>query len=120
MPALATPGSVTTSVFFSPSRFASAPICSIAPAPKSCVCGARNGKTGVMRHTASAMPALATPFTLPGTWYRGNLHCHTTSSDGAMPPDRLVAHYSYAGWDFISITDHGKVTTFPEGTNLPD
>ena len=66
------------------------------------------------------MPALANPFTLPGTWYRGNLHCHTTNSDGAMPPDRLVAHYSYAGWDFISITDHGKVTTFPEGTNLPD
>jgi hypothetical protein len=73
-----------------------------------------------MRDTASAMPALANPFTLPGTWYRGNLHCHTTNSDGAMPPDRLVAHYSYAGWDFISITDHGKVTTFPDGTALPD
>ena len=66
------------------------------------------------------MPLLANPFTLPGTWYRGNLHCHTTNSDGAMPPDRLVAHYSYAGWDFLSITDHWKRTTFPEGTALPD
>ncbi|HEU5318114.1 MAG TPA: CehA/McbA family metallohydrolase, partial [Chloroflexota bacterium] len=66
------------------------------------------------------MPTLANPFTLPGKWLRGNLHCHTTNSDGAMPPDRLLAHYSYAGWDFLSITDHGKVTTFPEGTALPD
>lgn len=37
-----------------------------------------------------------------------------------MPPDRLVAHYSYAGWDFLAITDHWKLTTFPEGTALPD
>ena len=65
------------------------------------------------------MPVLANPFAVPGNWYRGNLHCHTTNSDGAMPPDRLLAHYSYAGWDFLSITDHGKVTTFPEGTALP-
>jgi hypothetical protein len=66
------------------------------------------------------MPTLPNPFDLPGQWLRGNLHCHTTNSDGAMPPDRLVAHYSYAGWDFLSITDHWKVTTFPEGTALPD
>ncbi len=66
------------------------------------------------------MPQLANPFGAAGSWFRGNLHCHTTESDGAMPPDRLVAHYSYAGWDFLAITDHWKVTTFPEGTALPD
>jgi hypothetical protein len=66
------------------------------------------------------MPQLTNPFGAAGNWYRGNLHCHTTNSDGAMPPDRLVAHYSYAGWDFLAITDHWRVTTFPEGTALPD
>jgi len=65
------------------------------------------------------MAVLPNPFQAPGRWLRGNLHCHTTNSDGAMPPDRLVAHYSYAGWDFLSITDHWKVTAFPDGTALP-
>lgn len=52
------------------------------------------------------MPVYANPFAAAGQWYRGNLHCHTTNSDGAMPPDRLVQHYAYAGWDFLAITDH--------------
>jgi hypothetical protein len=76
--------------------------------------------SGLYGHADTEMPVFPNPFTLPGTWYRGNLHCHTTESDGAMPPDRLVAHYSYAGWDFLSITDHWKRTVFPEGTALPD
>jgi hypothetical protein len=59
------------------------------------------------------MPALANPFAAPGRWYRGNLHAHTTNSDGAMPPDRLVRHYDYAGWDFLFVTDHWKVTDPP-------
>lgn len=66
------------------------------------------------------MPQLADPFTAPGQWYRGNLHVHTTNSDGAMPPDRLVAHYAYAGWDFLALTDHWKVTAVDGGTALPD
>lgn len=73
-----------------------------------------------MGDTARAMPVLASPFALPGAWFRGNLHCHTTESDGAMPPDRLVAHYAYAGWDFLAITDHWKVTTLAGGSALPD
>ncbi|MBI3969667.1 MAG: CehA/McbA family metallohydrolase [Chloroflexi bacterium] len=59
------------------------------------------------------MPRLANPFAVPGQWFRGNLHVHTTNSDGAMPPEKLVAHYAYAGWDFIALTDHWKVTELP-------
>jgi hypothetical protein len=35
-----------------------------------------------------------------------------------MPPDRLVAHYAYAGWDFLAITDHWKVTDPPDLAEL--
>ena len=60
------------------------------------------------------MPLLPNPFAAPGRWFRGNLHAHTTNSDGAMPPERLVQHYFYAGWDFLFITDHWVVTDPPE------
>jgi hypothetical protein len=68
---------------------------------------------------------LADPFSAPGHWFRGNLHAHTTNSDGAMPPEKLAAHYSHAGWDFLALTDHGKVSrladaeAFPQLTVIP-
>lgn len=37
---------------------------------------------------------------------RGNLHAHTTFSDGALPAARLVAAYEELGYDFLAITDH--------------
>ncbi|HXG15714.1 MAG TPA: PHP domain-containing protein [Calidithermus sp.] len=37
---------------------------------------------------------------------RGNLHAHTTFSDGVLPPGRLVAEYEALGYDFLAITDH--------------
>lgn len=59
------------------------------------------------------MPLLPEPFSVPGNWYRGNLHVHTTNSDGAMPPHKLVAHYAHAGWDFLALTDHWHVSELP-------
>jgi len=50
------------------------------------------------------------PFTQPGNWYRGNLHCHTTESDGMLTPVQRCAAYRQAGYDFLAITDHRKVT----------
>jgi hypothetical protein len=47
------------------------------------------------------------PFTTPGIWLKGNLHTHTTISDGVRTPQETVAHYSKCGYDFLSITDHG-------------
>ena len=37
---------------------------------------------------------------------RGNLHAHTTFSDGVLPPHRLIAEYEARGYDFLAITDH--------------
>jgi predicted metal-dependent phosphoesterase TrpH len=37
---------------------------------------------------------------------RGNLHSHTTFSDGVRSPARLVAEYEALGYDFLAITDH--------------
>jgi hypothetical protein len=37
---------------------------------------------------------------------KGNLHAHTTFSDGVRSPARLVAAYESRGYDFLAITDH--------------
>src|SRR5262249_39288964 len=37
---------------------------------------------------------------------RGNLHAHTTFSDGGPPPAALVEEYETRGYDFLAITDH--------------
>jgi hypothetical protein len=37
---------------------------------------------------------------------RGNLHAHTTFSDGLRTPAALVAEYEALGYDFLAITDH--------------
>ena len=54
------------------------------------------------------------PFRTAGQWYRGNLHAHTTESDGDLPPGRAVWTYRHLGYDLLAITDHGKVTVLPE------
>lgn len=41
-------------------------------------------------------------------WLRGNLHAHTTVSDGQYPPDVLCERYHAAGYDFLALTDHDK------------
>ena len=50
------------------------------------------------------------PFKLAGNWYRGNLHTHTTDSDGVKTPAEMAEHYYENGYDFLCITDHNKVT----------
>jgi predicted metal-dependent phosphoesterase TrpH len=46
------------------------------------------------------------PFQQPGRFYRGNLHTHTTRSDGGLSPGEVVARYRREGYDFLAITDH--------------
>jgi hypothetical protein len=43
-------------------------------------------------------------------WFRGNLHTHTTNSDGDSRPEVVVAWYRDAGYDFLALTDHDFVT----------
>jgi len=37
---------------------------------------------------------------------KGNLHAHTTFSDGRRPVDQVIARYRDLGYDFLAITDH--------------
>ena len=39
-------------------------------------------------------------------WYKGNLHMHTTCSDGQKTPEEAVAVYREKGYDFLALTDH--------------
>lgn len=41
-----------------------------------------------------------------GTRYKGNLHMHTTLSDGSLSPQKAAELYRKAGYDFIALTDH--------------
>ncbi len=45
-------------------------------------------------------------FTAPGQFYRGNLHTHSTRSDGVLPPEEVCRRYQDEGYDFIALTDH--------------
>jgi hypothetical protein len=45
-----------------------------------------------------------------GGWYRGNLHCHTTNSDGRLSPQETVNWFAANGYQFLALTDHNKVT----------
>jgi len=46
------------------------------------------------------------PFSQPGRFYRGNLHGHSTNSDGAWSPAEYVRQYRRNGYDFVALTDH--------------
>lgn len=38
--------------------------------------------------------------------FKGNLHAHTTFSDGRRPIDEVIARYRELDYDFLAITDH--------------
>jgi len=50
------------------------------------------------------------PYARPGQFRKAQLHCHTTASDGRFPPDVLLQMYRAAGYTFVCITDHNRVT----------
>ena len=46
------------------------------------------------------------PFAIEGAWYRGNLHTHSTNSDGRKSVADAVGWYRDQGYDFVALTDH--------------
>src|SRR5688500_4260571 len=46
------------------------------------------------------------PFDKPGRFWRGNLHTHSTRSDGGLPVAEVIAAYQHQGYDFLVVTDH--------------
>lgn len=45
-------------------------------------------------------------FTAPGRFWRGNLHTHSTRSDGCLEPAEVCRRYRDEGYDFLALTDH--------------
>jgi hypothetical protein len=50
------------------------------------------------------------PFHRPGQWFKGNLHTHTTQSDGMRTPKEVLAWYRSRGYDFVALSDHWFLT----------
>ena len=49
----------------------------------------------------------------PQNQYKGQMHCHTTNSDGNLSPANVVEKYVGYGYDFMTITDHNFITPNP-------
>ena len=46
------------------------------------------------------------PFGRSGRFFKGNLHTHSTNSDGDYPPAEVIDRYYRAGYDFLTLSDH--------------
>lgn len=57
---------------------------------------------------------LTSPFSLSTddgyTWLKGNLHTHTTNSDGREEPQQRLDGYVEQGYDFLCLSDHYTIT----------
>lgn len=45
-------------------------------------------------------------------WLKGNLHTHTTISDGAFSPEEVIANYERQNYDFLMISDHERYSNY--------
>lgn len=43
-------------------------------------------------------------------WYKGNTHTHSWWSDGDAPPEMVVKGYVDRGYNFLVLSDHGKLS----------
>jgi hypothetical protein len=55
---------------------------------------------------------MKTNFLRHGKFYKGNLHTHTTRSDGRKDPEDVAREYRERGYDFLAITDHNIYADF--------
>ncbi len=51
-----------------------------------------------------------TPFAGPGRWFKGQLHVHSTASDGELSPEAVLHWYRNQGYHFMALTDHGVLS----------
>lgn len=49
-------------------------------------------------------------FDVSHRFYKGNLHCHSTISDGSLTHEQLIALYQSHGYSFICFSDHEVFT----------
>jgi hypothetical protein len=63
--------------------------------------------------------ALISPFSIPGQWFKGSLHTHSTQSDGKLSPAENMQWHAEHGYNFVGITDHNRVTDPLAFTSAP-
>lgn len=49
-----------------------------------------------------------------GNWYKANLHCHTTCSDGTLTPEEIKKLYMEKGYSIVAYSDHWNLIPHPE------
>ncbi len=49
-------------------------------------------------------------------WYKGNIHTHTTESDGDEEPHKVASWYRRHGYDFLVLSDHNHLTLLDYST----
>jgi len=54
-----------------------------------------------------------------GIWLKGNIHTHTTHSDGLCSAEEIASEYERHGYDFVFLTDHDKRTVPDERIRKP-
>jgi hypothetical protein len=52
-------------------------------------------------------------------WMKGNLHSHTTNSDGKVEPQVRVDGYVGQGYDYLCLSDHNRITRI-DSVTAPD
>jgi len=52
-----------------------------------------------------------------GTFYKANLHCHSTCSDGKLSPEQIKQEYMAKGYSIVAYTDHN---CFKDHSELAD
>lgn len=59
-------------------------------------------------------------FSKEGNWYKGNLHSHTTNSDGMLTPQESVKRFKEHGYHFLCLSEHDKYTDYRSEFNTDD
>jgi hypothetical protein len=57
---------------------------------------------------------IRSPFMPEGQWYKGNLHTHSTLSDGHYTIPELMDAYGGRGYQFLGLTEHNQFVTGKE------
>ena len=51
-------------------------------------------------------------FSDKGNWYKGNLHSHTTNSDGKWTPEEAIKNFKSKGYSFLCLSEHDIYTDY--------
>ena len=53
-------------------------------------------------------------FDKDGFWLKGNVHSHSTASDGDLPPEVMIQSFADRGYGFLSVTDHNHYVDYSD------